>query len=116
MPWRNGRLGVILGCRALVLLHDDQGHPLLATTHRADQHLIVGLPSVIARYEDSKERAQVKRIIVDREGMATEFLVRLHARSDEPWSRSYRPLSIRISPHSATWEPLFLCVLTPKAR
>jgi hypothetical protein len=28
-----GRLGVILGCRALVLLHDDQGHPLLATTH-----------------------------------------------------------------------------------
>ncbi|EFH84906.1 hypothetical protein [Ktedonobacter racemifer] len=23
-----GRLGVILGCRALVLLHDDQGHPL----------------------------------------------------------------------------------------
>ena len=74
-----GRLGVILGCRVLVLLHDDQGHPLLATTHRGDQHLIVGLPSIIARYEDSKECAQVRRIIVDREGMATEFLARLHA-------------------------------------
>jgi hypothetical protein len=29
-----GRLGTILGCRALVLLHDEHGHPLLATTHR----------------------------------------------------------------------------------
>ena len=74
-----GRLGVILGCRALVLLHDNQGHPLLVTTHRGDQHLIVGLPSIIARYEYSKESAQVKRIIVDREGMATEFLASLHA-------------------------------------
>ncbi len=74
-----GRLGVILGCRALVLLHDDQGHPLLATTHRGDQHLMVGLPSIIARYERNEERVQVKRIIVDREGMATEFLARLHA-------------------------------------
>jgi hypothetical protein len=74
-----GRLGVILGCRALVLLHDEQGHPLLATTHRGDQHLTVGLPSILARYEDSEERAKVKRIIVDREGMATEFLARLHA-------------------------------------
>ena len=32
-----GRTGAILGCRALVLLHDDQGHPLLLTTHRGDQ-------------------------------------------------------------------------------
>lgn len=74
-----GRLGVILGCRALVLLHDDQGHPLLVTTYRGDQHLTVGLPSIIARYEESEGHAQVKRIIVDREGMATEFLARLHA-------------------------------------
>jgi len=74
-----GRLGTILGCRALVLLHDDQGHPLLATTHRGDQHLIIGLPSIIARYEDSEVLAQVKRIIVDREGMATEFLADLQA-------------------------------------
>jgi hypothetical protein len=74
-----GRLGVILGCRALVLLHDEHGHPLLLTTHRGDQHLMVGLPSIIARYENSQERAQVKRIIVDREGMATEFLASLYA-------------------------------------
>ena len=74
-----GRLGSILGCRALVLLHDDQGHPLLATTHRGDQHLTVGLPSIIARYEQQETHAQVKRIIVDREGMGTEFLASLHA-------------------------------------
>ena len=74
-----GRLGTILGCRALVLLHDEQGHPLLATTHRGDQHLIIGLPSIIARYEDNEVLTQVKRIIVDREGMATEFLADLHA-------------------------------------
>jgi hypothetical protein len=74
-----GRLGVILGCRALVLLHDEQGHPLLATTHRGDQHLTVGLPSIVARYERIGERVQVSRIIVDREGMAAEFLASLHA-------------------------------------
>src|SRR6266581_2201652 len=44
-----GRLSVVLGCRALVLLHDDQGHPLLATTHRGDSHLTLGLPSIVAR-------------------------------------------------------------------
>ncbi len=74
-----GRLGVILGCRALVLLHDEQGHPLLATTHRGDQHWTVGLPSLVARYERLGERVQVSRIIVDREGMAAEFLASLHA-------------------------------------
>ncbi len=74
-----GRLGTVLGCRALVLLHDEQGHPLLATTHRGDQHLMVGLPSIIARFERNEESIQVKRIIVDREGMATEFLACLHA-------------------------------------
>ncbi len=68
-----GCTGKILGCRALVLLHDEQGHPLLVTTHRGDQHLIIGLPSIIARYEDNEVLAQVKRIIVDREGMATEL-------------------------------------------
>ena len=74
-----GRLGTILGCRALVLLHDEQGHPLLATTHRGDQHLIIGLPSIIERYENNEKLTEVKRIIVDREGMATEFLADLHA-------------------------------------
>ena len=29
-----GRTGKILGCRALVVLHDQEGHLLLATTHR----------------------------------------------------------------------------------
>ena len=46
-----GRLSTVPGCRALVLLHDEDGHPLLATTHRGDQHLIIGLPSIVTRYE-----------------------------------------------------------------
>jgi hypothetical protein len=37
-----GRLGTILGCRALVLLHDEQGHPRLVLTDRGDQHLTKG--------------------------------------------------------------------------
>lgn len=77
-----GRLGTILGCRALVLLHDEHGHPLLVTTHRGDQHLIVGLPSIITRYEHLEEHIRVERIIVDREGMATEFLASLHAENE----------------------------------
>jgi hypothetical protein len=36
-----GRSGKILGGRALALLHDEQGHPRLATTSRGDQHLTV---------------------------------------------------------------------------
>ncbi len=73
-----GRLSTILGCRALVLLHDAQGHPLLVTTYRGDQHLTIGLPLIIAHYEQIVEQVQVNRIIVDREGMATEFLASLH--------------------------------------
>jgi hypothetical protein len=72
-----GRLGVILGCRALVLLHDEQGHPLLVLTYRGGQHLTVGLPAIVTRYEQAVERVQVSQIIVDREGMATEFLASL---------------------------------------
>jgi hypothetical protein len=74
-----GRLGVILGCRALLLLHDEHGHPLFVTTHRGDQHLTVGVPAFLARYEQHAEHCQVARMIVDREGMATEFLASLHA-------------------------------------
>ncbi len=40
---------------------------------------MVGLPSIITRYEDNEGRVQVKEIIVDREGMAVEFLASLHA-------------------------------------
>jgi hypothetical protein len=76
-----GRLSTILGCRALVLLHDAQGHPLLVTTYRGDQHLTVGLPLIIAHYEQIVDQVQVNRIIVDREGMAAEFLASLHEAS-----------------------------------
>ena len=74
-----GRLGVILGCRALLLLHDEQGHPLFVTTHRGDQHLTVGVPTFLELYEQHAGNSQVTRMVVDREGMATEFLARLHA-------------------------------------
>ncbi len=74
-----GRLGVVLGCRALLLLHDTQGHPLFVTTHRGDQHLTVGVPAFLERYEQQTGNRQITRMIVDREGMATEFLASLHA-------------------------------------
>jgi hypothetical protein len=49
-----------------------------AFTHRGDQHLTIGLPSILARYEQITDDAQVSRIIVDREGgMAIEFLAAL---------------------------------------
>ena len=74
-----GCSGKILGCRALVLLHDEQGHPRLATTHRGDQHLTMGLPPILARYQDSAGEAPSVRVIVDREGMAAPFLRDLKA-------------------------------------
>jgi hypothetical protein len=74
-----GRLSAVLGCRALTLLHDEDGHPLLATTHRGDQHLTVGLPSIVARFEQQAGVLSVGRVIVDREGMAAEFLAALRA-------------------------------------
>jgi hypothetical protein len=61
------------------LLHDKQGHPLFVTTHRGDQHLTVGIPAFLERYEQQVKTSHVARMIVDREGMATEFLARLHA-------------------------------------
>ena len=74
-----GRLSTVLGCRALVLLHDEHGHPLLATTHRGDHHLTSGLPSIVTRYEGQAGVFSIGRIIVDREGMAAEFLATLRA-------------------------------------
>ncbi len=70
--------GKILGCRELVVLHDAHAHPLLATTHRGDQHLTMGLPQMLHCYEQATGQAQVKRVVVDREGMAAEFLAQLH--------------------------------------
>ena len=72
-----GRTGKVLGCRALVVLHDQEGHPLLVTTHRGDQHLTLGLPAILAHYEQAARMAHLKRIVVDREGMAAEFLAAL---------------------------------------
>jgi hypothetical protein len=74
-----GRTGAIEGCRALVLLHDAQGHPLLVTTHRGDLHLTNGLPQILDRYQQATGRELIVRIIVDREGMAAEFLAGLVA-------------------------------------
>ncbi|GHO99871.1 hypothetical protein KSF_099190 [Reticulibacter mediterranei] len=72
-----GRTGKVLGCRALVVLHDQQGHPLLVTTHRGDQHLTLGLPAILTHYEQAAGLENLKRIVVDREGMAAEFLAEL---------------------------------------
>ncbi len=69
-----GRLGKILGCRALTLLMDAQGHPLLVLTARGDQHLTVGLPAIVERYEEAVGQGNLAQIIVDREGMSAEFL------------------------------------------
>ncbi len=72
-----GRLEKVLGCRALVVLHDQEGHPLLVTTHRGDQHLTIGLPTMITRYEQAAGLHRVERVVADREGMAAEFLATL---------------------------------------
>jgi hypothetical protein len=70
-----GKLGgKILGCRELVVLHDADGHPLLATTQRGDCHLTVGAPQMLHSYEQAIGQAHVQRVVVDREGMAAEFL------------------------------------------
>jgi hypothetical protein len=60
-----------------VVLHDQKGHPLLVTTHRGDQHLTIGLPAILAHYGQAAGMARLKRIVVDREGMAAEFLAAL---------------------------------------
>jgi hypothetical protein len=72
-----GRTGKVLGCRALVVLHDQEGHPLLVTTHRGDQHLTIGLPAILTHYEQAAGLESLKRIVVDREGMSAEFLAAL---------------------------------------
>jgi len=74
-----GNSGKILGCRALTLLHDDQGHPLLATTHRGDLHLTNGIPEVLIRYEQATEALHLTDLVVDREAMAADFLAQMSA-------------------------------------
>lgn len=43
--------------------------------------MTIGLPSILARYEQITDYARVSRIIVDREGMAIEFLAALREAS-----------------------------------
>jgi len=75
-----GKLGgKILGCRELVVLHDQQGHPRLSTTHRGDQHLTIGVPQLLQRYEQATDLGHLDCLVVDREGMAAEFLFQLHS-------------------------------------
>jgi hypothetical protein len=74
-----GRTGKILGCRTLLLLHDNRGHPLLATTHRGDLHLTLGTPSLLWRYETATSEGSLQQLVIDREGMAAEFLAKLAA-------------------------------------
>jgi len=74
-----GRTGEVLGCRALLLLHDAHGHPLFATTQRGDLALTKGGSGFLTRYEQAAGGLLVARLIVDREGMAAEFLAALVA-------------------------------------
>src|SRR5260370_20136823 len=46
---------------------------------RGDQHLTVGLPEILARYEQAAGKAAQTRIIVDRDQMAAQFLADLVA-------------------------------------
>ncbi len=69
-----GRTGKVLSCRAIGLLHDGQGHPLLATTGGGDSHLTRHLPGLVTSYQQAVGEKVVKQLIVDREGMGAEFL------------------------------------------
>jgi hypothetical protein len=69
-----GRTGKVLGGRTLLLLHDAQGHPHLATTHRGDLHLTKGVSQFLARYDQATGGHPVVRLIIDREGMAAACL------------------------------------------
>ncbi len=74
-----GRTGKVLGGRALLLLHDALGHPHLSTTHRGDLHLTKGVSQFLIRYDQATGGNSVARLIIDREGMAAEFLHQLVA-------------------------------------
>lgn len=74
-----GKLGgKILGCRELVVLHDADGHLLQVSTHRGDYHLTIGLPEMLHSYEQAiGQPLKLACVVVDREGMAAEFLAQL---------------------------------------
>jgi hypothetical protein len=58
------RLGKVLGCCVLVVLHDQEGHPLLLTTQRGDQHVMMGLPTLIMRDAQAVGLHSVERVEV----------------------------------------------------
>jgi len=72
-----GRSGKILGCRAIGLLHDEQGHPLLALTDRGDTHLTQQVPELVTTYRQALGHQPIRQIIVDREGLGADFLAQL---------------------------------------
>ena len=72
-----GRTGKILGCRAIGLLHDEQGHPLLALTARGDTHLTQQLPELVSSYRQALGQQPIQQIVVDREGLGADFLAQL---------------------------------------
>jgi hypothetical protein len=73
-----GRTNKILGCRGLMLLHDQQGHPRLVLTGRGDWHVMDGLQELVCRYEQITGQPIAGRIVVDREGMGATFLKKLN--------------------------------------
>lgn len=81
-----GRTGKILGSRALTLLNDEHGHPLLVMTGRGDQHLTVGLPEIVRRYDQHRKTTTNQPIVVDRECMSASFL--------KEWSEDYTLVTI----------------------
>jgi hypothetical protein len=72
-----GRTGKILGCRGLMLLHDQHGHPRLVLTDRGDWHVMDGLQELVSCYEHISGHPLGRRIVVDREGMGAAFLKKL---------------------------------------
>src|SRR5260370_35232754 len=46
---------------------------------RGDQHLTMGTPELLQRYEQATDLVHLDYLVVDREGMAAEFLCQLHA-------------------------------------
>lgn len=71
---RIGRTGQIQECRALALLHDADGHPLLATTSRGDTHLTHAMPELLDRYHTILGDDPVQAVVLDREGLGGDFL------------------------------------------
>lgn len=75
-----GRSGKVLDCRALALLHDEEGHPLIATTHRGDTHLTQAFSHVVDTYHQAVGTQFIQTVVLDREGMGADFLLGLQGR------------------------------------